>query len=209
MLAMSNRYRVEPRLADASRWNSGSWVRGEHEATTTRLRSCSSIISLIVSWVSCEQVNRLCSRVHHVGQVPAYVRPRSGTSTTRADVACRSGRRTRPRVALSRSHRSRAGSPCWVRVLRPGQRLPRPARRAEGLGHGLGDVLGRLERRRRRRRRRRVVAQRAEGVGARKAVLVQLACPAWANSRASASGAGPPRARPCRTLRGLRSSRVT
>jgi hypothetical protein len=55
MLAISNRYGLSPASLIVF-WNSGSCVLGVQLATTTRLRLCSLIISLIFSCVSCEQV---------------------------------------------------------------------------------------------------------------------------------------------------------
>ena len=60
MLAISNRYLFRPASIKVSR-NRGSWVMGVQAATTTRLRLCSSMIRVMLTWVSWEQVNRLSS----------------------------------------------------------------------------------------------------------------------------------------------------
>ncbi len=59
----------------------GSWVLGVQEATTTRLIPCSSIRSLICSWASWEQVNRV-SPANTTFLSPAAYSVILGTSTT-------------------------------------------------------------------------------------------------------------------------------
>src|ERR1019366_10541784 len=63
--------------------NRGSWVRGVQEATTTRFRWCSLILSLIASWVSLEHVERLFSTYTTLGSVLEYSTT-EGTLTTPA-----------------------------------------------------------------------------------------------------------------------------
>ena len=58
MLASSNRYRFSPASRIVS-WKRGSWVRGVHAATTTRLSWFSWMASRINFWVSWLHVNRL------------------------------------------------------------------------------------------------------------------------------------------------------
>ena len=55
ILAISNRYGFNPASRIVS-WNNGSWVRGVHEATITRFKLCSFIVSTIFVCVSAEQV---------------------------------------------------------------------------------------------------------------------------------------------------------
>ena len=55
MLAISKRYLLRPPRSTVAR-KVGSCSRGEQEATTIRLRSCSAIMSSIVSWPGSEQV---------------------------------------------------------------------------------------------------------------------------------------------------------
>ena len=70
MLAISNRYLFRPASRMVS-WNRGSWVRGEHDATTTRLICFSLITSLMWVWLSWEQVNRLSSTCTTKGRLRA------------------------------------------------------------------------------------------------------------------------------------------
>ena len=55
MFAISKRYSLSPASLRVA-LNSGSWVRGVHEATTTRLSLCSMMVFLILSCVSWLQV---------------------------------------------------------------------------------------------------------------------------------------------------------
>jgi len=56
-LAISNKYLLRPQSLSVS-WKSGSWVRGEQAATTTRFSLFSFMISYTFSWLSCEHVKR-------------------------------------------------------------------------------------------------------------------------------------------------------
>ena len=55
MLAISKSCGFRPASRMVS-WKRGSWVLGVHDATTTRFRAYSLMISTIFFWVSCEQV---------------------------------------------------------------------------------------------------------------------------------------------------------
>ena len=79
ILAISNRYLFKPASINVSR-NRGSWVMGVQAATTTRLRLCSSMIRVMLTWVSWEQVNRLSSTYATLGSVLEYS-DSAGTST--------------------------------------------------------------------------------------------------------------------------------
>ena len=59
MLAISKRNGLRPASRSVS-WKIGSCVRGVQLATTTRFRSCSSILSLISVRLSDEHVYMLC-----------------------------------------------------------------------------------------------------------------------------------------------------
>ena len=126
-------------------WNRGSWVRGEHDATTTRLILFSWITSFILSWVSWEQVNRLSSTCTTWGRLRAYSLT-AGTSATPPILMPQLHTNTPTRGSCSET--SSSGGSCRVRVKVPraaGQITGRRRGSRRGLHHRLGDIFGTLE----------------------------------------------------------------
>ena len=146
MLAMSSRYGLRPASRSVSR-KIGSWVRGVHEATTTRFSRYSAICCLdAVLAVVGAGVDVVFGK-HHVGQMRPLRARRRSTSTTEAMLLPQWQTNTPTRGGSSADVAlGRIGLGADAASAGRGQERHRPGRRRAGLHHRVGNVLGLLER---------------------------------------------------------------
>ena len=143
-LVIANRYWFRPLSRNVS-WKRASCVRGEQEATTSRLSRCLAIMSLMCCWLVSEQVYRLAS----AWQTPGNWAARGGDVLhvhNRGDVV--------PAVTDEHAHpRSLIGDIPFPRVFaaldhgatRGSQLIHGACGRSRSLGHRFRNILRLLE----------------------------------------------------------------